>query len=196
MQIYTEVESIYYTFETTGGFSSLAEMFSSGSFMYTMLYVAMIYFFCYFWTAITFNPKEMSENLQNSGTFIPGYRPGKRTTDYLEKVMVRITYVGAGFLALVAILPEFLISGFKVAPIPVIGPGLDMFLSENGLGWITEGLNIRFYFGGTSLLIIVGVAMDTVSQVEAHHFRQAESQAVDHPQQGHVDHAIAHGQLG
>ena len=70
----------------------------------------MIYFFCYFWTAITFNPKEMSENLKDYGTFIPGYRPGKRTADYLEKVMVRITYVGAGFLALVAIVPT-VISG-------------------------------------------------------------------------------------
>ena len=65
----------------------------------------MIYFFCYFWTAITFNPKDMADNLKNYGTFIPGYRPGKRTADYLEKVMVRITYVGAGFLALVAIIP-------------------------------------------------------------------------------------------
>ena len=71
----------------------------------TCCYVALIYFFCYFWTAITFNPKDMADNLKNYGTFIPGYRPGKRTADYLEKVMVRITYVGAGFLALVAIVP-------------------------------------------------------------------------------------------
>ena len=78
----------------------LEAMFERGdSFTYNVLYVAMIYFFCYFWTAITFNPKDMSENLKNFGTFIPGYRPGKRTADYLEKVMVRITYVGAGFLA-------------------------------------------------------------------------------------------------
>ena len=87
-------------------FHYLASMFSRGtSFMYNLLYVLLIYFFCYFWTAITFNPKEMSENLKDYGTFIPGYRPGKRTADYLEKVMVRITYVGAGFLALVAIVP-------------------------------------------------------------------------------------------
>ena len=70
-----------------------------------MLYIVLIYFFCYFWTAITFNPKDMADNLKNYGTFIPGYRPGKRTADYLEKVMVRITYVGAGFLAVVAIMP-------------------------------------------------------------------------------------------
>ena len=74
-------------------------------FVYNVLYVALIYFFCYFWTAITFNPKDMADNLKNYGTFIPGYRPGKRTADYLEKVMVRITYVGAGFLAVVAIIP-------------------------------------------------------------------------------------------
>ena len=87
--------------------------------------------------------------------------------EYLDHILGRITFGGAIYLALVAILPEFLISGFKVAPIPVIGAPLDMFLNDNNLGWITEGLNLRFYFGGTSLLIIVGVAMDTVSQVEA-----------------------------
>ena len=83
------------------------------SFTYNVLYVALIYFFCYFWTAITFNPKDMADNLKNYGTFIPGYRPGRRTADYLEKVMVRITYVGAGFLAVVAIIPthRFLVDG-------------------------------------------------------------------------------------
>ena len=74
----------------------------------------MIYFFCYFWTAITFNPKDMADNLKNFGSFIPGYRPGKRTADYLEKVMVRITYVGAGFLALVAIIPTLVSSSLGV----------------------------------------------------------------------------------
>ncbi len=79
------------------------------------MYVAMIYFFCYFWTAITFNPKEMADNLKNYGTFIRGYRPGKRTADYLEKVMVRITYVGAGFLAVVAIVPTVISSSLGVS---------------------------------------------------------------------------------
>ena len=77
---------------------------------YNVLYIVLIYFFCYFWTAITFNPKDMSDNLKNYGTFIPGYRPGRRTADYLEKVMVRITYVGAGFLAVVAIIPTLVSS--------------------------------------------------------------------------------------
>ncbi len=84
----------------------MADAFQRGdSWMYNFLYVVLIYFFCYFWTAITFNPKDMADNLKDYGTFIPGYRPGKRTADYLEKVMVRITYVGAGFLAVVAIIP-------------------------------------------------------------------------------------------
>ena len=75
-----------------------------------MLYIILIYFFCYFWTAISFNPKDVSDNLKNYGSFIPGYRPGRRTADYLEKVMVRITYVGAGFLAVVAIIPTLVSS--------------------------------------------------------------------------------------
>jgi len=109
----------------------------------------------------------VAENMRKYGGFIPGIRPGKRTAEYLDHILGRITFGGAIYLALVAILPEFLITGIKVAPIPVIGPGLDAFLSDNNLGWITEGLHLNFYFGGTSLLIIVGVAMDTVAQVEA-----------------------------
>jgi preprotein translocase subunit SecY len=135
--------------------------------LYNLLYVSFIIFFCYFYTAIVFNPDDVAENMRKYGGFIPGIRPGKKTAEYLDHVLSRITFGGALYLALVAILPEFLITGFKVAPIPVIGPPLDLFLTENGLGWITEGLHLNFYFGGTSLLIIVGVAMDTVAQVEA-----------------------------
>jgi len=109
----------------------------------------------------------VAENMRKYGGFIPGIRPGKRTAEYLDHVLGRITFGGAIYLALVAILPEFLISGFKVAPTPVIGAPLDIFLPENNLGWITEGLHLKNYFGGTSLLIVVGVAMDTVAQVEA-----------------------------
>jgi preprotein translocase subunit SecY len=113
-------------------------------FTYNVLYVALIYFFCYFWTAIQFNPKEMSENLKNNGTFIPGYRPGKWTADYLEKVMVRITYVGAGFLALVAIIPTIIYAGMDV-PYVVAG-----------------------FYGGTGLLIAVSVAFDLVQKIDSH----------------------------
>ncbi len=135
--------------------------------LYNLLYVSFIIFFCYFYTAIVFNPDDVAENMRKYGGFIPGIRPGKRTAEYLDHILGRITFGGAIYLALIAILPEFLMAGFQVAPIPVIGPRLDMFLNENGLGWITEGLHLNFYFGGTSLLIIVGVAMDTVAQVEA-----------------------------
>ena len=146
---------------------SVSEQLRWGMPLYNLLYVSFIIFFCYFYTAIVFNPDDVAENMRKYGGFIPGIRPGKRTSEYLDHILGRITFGGAIYLALVAILPEFLITGFKVAPLPVIGPGLDMFLSNNGLGWITEGLHLNFYFGGTSLLIVVGVAMDTVAQIEA-----------------------------
>ena len=146
---------------------SVSEQLHWGMPLYNLLYVCFIIFFCYFYTAIVFNPDDVAENMRKYGGFVPGIRPGKRTAEYLDHVLSRITFGGAIYLALVAILPEFLISGFKVAPIPVIGPPLDVFFNENGLGWITEGLHLSFYFGGTSLLIVVGVAMDTVAQVEA-----------------------------
>ena len=146
---------------------SVADQLKWGMPLYNLLYVAFIIFFCYFYTAIVFNPDDVAENMRKYGGFVPGIRPGKRTAEYLDHILGRITFGGAIYLALIAILPEFLITGFKVAPIPVIGPGLDAFLTNNNLDWVTEGLGLNFYFGGTSLLIIVGVAMDTVAQVEA-----------------------------
>ena len=146
---------------------SLSEQLQWGMPLYNLLYVSFILFFCYFYTAIVFNPDDVADNMRKYGGFIPGIRPGKRTSEYLDHILGRITFGGAIYLALVAILPEFLITGMRVAPIPVIGPPLDSFLSNNNLGWITEGLHLNFYFGGTSLLIVVGVAMDTVAQVEA-----------------------------
>jgi preprotein translocase subunit SecY len=126
-------------------FASLYTMFSSStSFVHNLLYIVLIYFFCYFWTAITFNPQEMSENLKNFGTFIPGYRPGKRTADYLEKVMVRITYVGAGFLSLVAIIPTLIYA------------------------WMDVPYVIAGFYGGTGLLIAVSVAFDLVQKIDSH----------------------------
>jgi len=131
--------------------------------LYNLLYLVGIIFFCYFYTAIIFNPDDVAENMRKYGGFIPGIRPGKRTAEYIDTILTRITLVGAIYLALVALLPQFLISGFKVAPIPFVGPTLDAYLPR----FITEGMNVQFYFGGTSLLIIVGVAMDTVQQVES-----------------------------
>jgi preprotein translocase subunit SecY len=135
--------------------------------LYNLLYITFIIFFCYFYTAIVFNPDDVAENMRKYGGFVPGIRPGKKTSEFLDFILSRITFGGAIYLALVALLPEFLMAGFKVAPIPVIGPWLDNVLTNNGLGWITEGFHLDFYFGGTSLLIVVGVAMDTVAQIEA-----------------------------
>jgi len=124
---------------------ALHDSFQRGqSFLYNVLYVALIYFFCYFWTAITFNPKEMADNLKNFGAFIPGYRPGKRTADFLERVMERITYVGAAFLALVAIIPT------------IVGGSLGI------------PAQIASFYGGTGLLIAVSVAFDLVQKIDSH----------------------------
>jgi preprotein translocase subunit SecY len=131
--------------------------------LHDLLYVVGIIFFCYFYTAIIFNPDDVAENMRKYGGFIPGIRPGKRTAEYIDTILTRITIVGAIYLAMVAILPTFLISGFKVAPIPFIGERLDAALPQ----FITQGMGVSFFFGGTSLLIIVGVAMDTVQQVES-----------------------------
>ncbi len=141
----------------------LIEPIAPGMPMYHLLYVIGIIFFCYFYTAIVFNPDDVAENMRKYGGFVPGIRPGKRTAEYMDTILARITLVGALYLAVIALLPEFLISGFKVAPIPIIGDRLDQALPS----FITRGLNVPFVFGGTSLLIIVGVAMDTVQQVES-----------------------------
>jgi preprotein translocase subunit SecY len=135
--------------------------------LYILLYVTFIIFFAYFYTAIVFNPDDVAENIRKYGGYVPGIRPGKRTAEFLDHILGRITFGGAIYLALVAILPEFLITGFKVNHLPVIGQSLDTFFTRYNLEWITEGLHLNFYFGGTSLLIVVGVAMDTVAQIEA-----------------------------
>jgi len=133
-------------FPSQGWLVQLGNSFTrSESYLYNVFYVALIYFFCYFWTAITFNPKDMSDNLKNYGSFIPGYRPGRRTADYLEKVMVRITYVGAGFLALIAIIPTIIYGAMP------------------GITYTVAG-----FYGGTSLLIAVSVAFDLVQKIDSH----------------------------
>ena len=131
-------------FPETSLWTTLNSIFTGQGYVYNILYVVMIFFFCYFWTAITFNPKDMAENLKNFGTFIPGYRPGKRTADYLEKVMVRITYVGAGFLALVAVIPTIISNSLAVS------------------------FTVASFYGGTGLLIAVSVAFDLVQKIDSH----------------------------
>jgi preprotein translocase subunit SecY len=117
---------------------------SGRGFVYNICYVGLIYFFCYFWTAITFNPKDMADNLKDYGSFVPGYRPGARTADYLEAVMTRITYVGAGFLAIVAIIPTIVATSMNIS-----------FL-------------VASFYGGTGLLIVVSVALDLVQKIDSH----------------------------
>jgi preprotein translocase subunit SecY len=122
----------------------LADSFSRQQYVYNVCYVAMIFFFCYFWTAIIFNPKDMANNLKDYGTFIPGYRPGKRTAEYLERVMMRITYVGAAFLAVVAIIPSVINATMEI------------------------DYRVASFYGGTGLLIVISVALDLVQKINSH----------------------------
>jgi preprotein translocase subunit SecY len=147
-----------------------ATSLSMGHPLYILLYAAGILFFCYFYTSIVFNPTDTADNMRKYGGFIPGIRPGKKTADYIDTVLSRITIVGALYLTFVALLPDILNNGFKVQGIPGIGPWLEGVLPK----FLTEGFGFNFYFGGTSLLIVVGVAMDTVQQIESklveHHY--------------------------
>ncbi len=142
---------------------NIADAISWGQPIYYMLYATAIIFFSYFYVSIIFNPADTAENLRKYGGFIPGIRSGRRTAEYIDRILTRLTLVGAVYLAAVSILPEFLLSGMKVEGLPFIGPTLDAVMPA----WFTQGMGIQFYFGGTSLLIVVGVAMDTVQQVES-----------------------------
>ena len=119
---------------------TVAAMFSPGTIWYYLLYVGFIIFFCFFYTAVQFNPEDVAENMKKNGGYIPGIRPGKRTSEYIDKVLTRITVGGALYVSAVCVLPTFLMSKF----------------------------NVPFYFGGTALLIVVGVSIDTISQIESH----------------------------
>ena len=119
---------------------NISQAIQPGNVIYELLYVAFIFFFCYFYTAVTFNPADVAENMKKQGGYIPGIRPGKRTADYIDKVLTRITLGGAIYVSAVCVLPSVLVARF----------------------------NAPFYFGGTALLIVVGVAIDTVAQIESH----------------------------
>jgi preprotein translocase subunit SecY len=155
--------TIAQAFQGRAWIDALALQLGPGMPLYNLLYVVGIIFFAYFYTAIIFNPDDVAENMRKYGGFVPGIRPGKRTAEYIDTILARITLAGAIYLALIALLPTWLMSGFKVAPIPFIGDWLDAALPR----FITEGMNVTYFFGGTSLLIVVGVAMDTVQQVES-----------------------------
>ena len=149
--------------DPTHWMTRVTDQLTMGMPLYNMLYVSLIIFFAYFYTAIIFNPDDVAENMRKYGGFVPGIRPGKRTAEYIDTILTRITLAGVLYLAMIAILPDFLITGFRVAPIPYIGDSLDAALPT----FITQGMGLTFYFGGTTLLIVVGVAMDTIQQVES-----------------------------
>ncbi|HEY9430754.1 MAG TPA: preprotein translocase subunit SecY [Blastocatellia bacterium] len=151
------------TFGNWGWLQTVNGWLSGGHPVYELLFIGMIVLFAFFYVSIVFNADEVAENLRKQGAFIPGIRPGKRTGDYLNSILVRLTTVGAIYLVIVCLIPQFIISGFKVQSLPLVGAWLENILPV----WFMSGLGYTFYFGGTSLLIVVGVAMDTISQVEA-----------------------------
>ena len=128
------------TFIKVPWMQSISQAMTPGGLVYNLVYVGFIIFFCYFYTAVTFNPVDVADNMKKYGGYIPGIRPGKRTADYIDKVLTRITFGGALYVSAVCVLPTILIARF----------------------------NVPFYFGGTALLIVVGVAIDTISQMESH----------------------------
>ena len=144
------------------------QVFHAGDPYYELIFLSLIIFFTFFYVSIVFNVEEVADNLRKHGGFMPGIRPGRATAEYLNTILTRLTVVGAVYLAAVAFLPQFMLSGYRVGRLPFIGTWLDAFVSTTpGLGWIPTGMGYQFYFGGTSLLILVGVAMDTVAQIEA-----------------------------
>jgi preprotein translocase subunit SecY len=131
---------------------------------YTLLYITLIIGFAFFYVGIVFNPTELADNMRKYGGFIPGIRPGRNTSEHVSRILARLTFVGGVYLALVCMIPEWMIAGVRLHHL--WGP-IGVWFDQNFSRWILEGLGVQFYFGGTSLLIVVGVAMDTVQQVEA-----------------------------
>src|SRR5271165_4714887 len=150
-------------FKDSRYFSPIFNALRWGEPLYTLLYAVGIVFFAYFYVSIVFNPNEVADNMRKYGGFIPGIRPGARTANYINDILTRITLVGALYLILISFIPEWMITGIHLNHLPGV---LGAFF-ERLPAWITSGLNVNFYFGGTSLLIVVGVAMDTVNQVES-----------------------------
>ncbi len=145
-------------------FGALVQQLNYGEPLYTLLYCVGILFFAYFYVSIVFNPGDVADNMRKHGGFIPGIRPGHRTRDYINDVLTRITFVGALYLILISLIPQWMMSGLHLQHLP---PWLGGTLFERLPNWILDGLKVTFYFGGTSLLIVVGVAMDTVNQIES-----------------------------
>lgn len=143
--------------------TGLLSAVNNSSPLYPVLFTALIIFFCFFYVSIIFNPNEAADNMRKYGGFIPGIRPGKNTAEYMNKILTKITVVGGLYLAILSLIPQIMIQGIKLQKIPGIGNFIDQWFPR----WLLDGLGVSFYFGGTSLLIVVGVAMDTVNQIEA-----------------------------
>ena len=162
--ILTLPQTIGYGLRDNRYFAPLIKALGWGEPLYTLLYAIGIIFFAYFYVSIVFNPSEVADNMRKYGGFIPGIRPGKRTADYINEVLTHITLVGALYLIIISFIPEWMITGIHLNHLPL---WLGGSVFERLPTWITNGLGVNFYFGGTSLLIVVGVAMDTVTQIEA-----------------------------
>jgi preprotein translocase subunit SecY len=144
-------------------FTKFANMIKWGEPLYTLIYVTLIIFFAFFYVGIIFNPTELADNMRKYGGFVPGIRPGRNTSEYINRILTRLTFVGGVYLAVVCLLPEWMISGIHLQHLWLVGNWFDQHMWR----FVLDGLNVQFYFGGTSLLIVVGVAMDTVQQLEA-----------------------------
>jgi preprotein translocase subunit SecY len=144
-------------------FGKMATYIRWGEPLYTVIYVTLIIFFAFFYVGIIFNPTELADNMRKYGGFIPGIRPGRNTSEHINRILTRLTFVGGVYLAIVCLLPEWMISGIHLQHLPLVGNWFDQHMWR----FVLDGLNVQFYFGGTSLLIVVGVAMDTVQQLEA-----------------------------
>ena len=143
--------------------SGMLQAIQHGEPLYVVLFVLGIIFFCFFYVSIIFNPNEAADNMRKYGGFIPGIRPGRNTAEYMNNILTKITVVGGIYLSILCIIPDIMISGIHLQHLPLIGNWIDLYFPR----FLLEGLNVQFYFGGTSLLIVVGVAMDTVNQIEA-----------------------------
>ena len=146
-----------------GWLSATLKSIQHGEPLYYVLFVAGIIFFCFFYVSIIFNPNEAADNMRKYGGFIPGIRPGRNTADYMNAILTKITVVGGIYLSILCLIPDIMISGIKLNHLPLLGNWIDRVFPR----FILDGLGVNFYFGGTSLLIVVGVAMDTINQIEA-----------------------------
>ena len=151
-----------YSLQDSSFFGPILRALAPGEPWYELLQMVAIIFFAYFYISIVFRPDDIADNMRKYGGFIPGIRPGKRTADFINDVLTRITLVGALYLIIITIIPQLLISGIHFIHNWLIGSVFDRLPT-----WMTNGLGVNFYFGGTSLLIVVGVAMDTVQQIES-----------------------------